>query len=280
MSSLPSHLYSSSTCSPAHAIAYVPTLPLRPARPLLSANQIPVIVRTNVNIVEINLQEGTTIFTFPFNHLILCVLATFLRATSINVTPTKSRSQTSPPAVAERALPPHPARQPPSRPATSASSPLSRVMVPTHAVRNPHFCRMPHLLMMAHSFLFSCSRISSSARIFQPNAFPARVVARMSNFTGKRLRLVPVTTPLGPLPPRPRSAAASGLRGYRLISTTSSSRHRCPRHLSAPPPSLVQTRSSIPRLPLTLLPLLTLQIGRLQTCHSCLFPWHLNKTWL
>ena len=155
MSSLPSHLYSSSTCSPAHAIAYVPTLPLRPARPLLSANQIPVIVRTNVNIVEINLQEGTTIFTFPFNHLILCVLATFLRATSINVTPTKSRSQTSPPAVAERALPPHPARQPPSRPATSASSPLSRVMVPTHAVRNPHFCRMPHLLMMAHSFLFS-----------------------------------------------------------------------------------------------------------------------------
>ena len=125
-----------------------------------------------------------------------------------------------------------------------------------------------------------CPRISSnSVRIFQPNAFPARVVARMSNSTGRRLRLVPVTIPLGPLPPRPRSVAALDLRGYRLISIASSSRHRRLRHLSAPPPSRVQTRSSIPRLPSTLPPL-SLQLGRLQTCPSYPFRWCLNQTWL
>ena len=102
----------------------------------------------------------------------------------------------------------------------------------------------------------------------------------MSNSTGRRLRLVPVTIPLGPLPPRPRSVAALDLRGYRLISIASSSRHRRLRHLSAPPPSRVQTRSSIPRLPSILPPLLSLQLGRLQTCPSYPFPWCPNQTWL
>ena len=125
------HMRSRTPHSPA------PPHPLTPQR-----NQTLVIVLTNVNIVEINLQEGTTISTFPFNHLILCVLATFSPAMSINVTPTKSHFPTAPPAVAERAPLPHLAQQPPSRPATSASSRLSPVMVPTHAVRNHHFCRI------------------------------------------------------------------------------------------------------------------------------------------
>ena len=116
-----------------------PLLPFHPAHLPLSTNpnQTPVTVRTNANTVEINLQGGTTTSTSPSNHLILCVLATFSPATSINATPTKCRAPTAPPAAAERAPLPLLARQPPSKPATNASSPVSRAMVPCHAVCNP-----------------------------------------------------------------------------------------------------------------------------------------------
>lgn len=137
--------------------------------------------------------------------------------------------------------------------------------------------------LSAHNDLFLfvslLSWVSSSVRILQQNAFPASVAVRMSNFTGKPLQVVPVIILPGPLPPPPpRSVAVLALRGCRLISMISSSPPRRPCRLSAP--SLVQTRSSIPNLPLTLPPLLTLQIGRLQTCPSCHLPWHLMQTWL
>ncbi|KAG6372229.1 hypothetical protein JVT61DRAFT_8029 [Boletus reticuloceps] len=81
-----------------------------------TCDHIQVIVHTNANIVVINLQE-----------------ATFSPATSINVTPTKSLSPTTLPALAERALWLRPARPPPSRRATNVSKPLFLAMVATHA---------------------------------------------------------------------------------------------------------------------------------------------------
>lgn len=235
--------------------------PAPPANPLLSTIQIPVIVRTSANTVEINLQEGTpgsTILRSITSFFVF--LATFLPATSTNVTPTKNRLPTPLQALAERAQPLPPARPPPSRPATSVSSPLSLATVPTHAVRNPHFPKY-RLLTMAFSLF---SRASSSARILQQNVLPASVVAPMSNFTGKPLLLVLVINPPDPLPlPRPRSLAALDLPGYHLMRITSYLRHRCPLYLSPPSLPRPQTRYSIPHLPLIPPPLLTLQTGRL-----------------
>lgn len=224
MSSLPGHLYSSSTCSPAHAITYVPTPSLH-AHPL-TAIQTLVIVHTSANTVEINLQEGTPLSTLPFNHLMLCVLATFSPATLINVTPTKSRPQTPPLALVGRALLPHPAQQPPSRPAINASSPLSRVTVPTHAVRNLHF-----LPSSARDGLFLFV-LPPPLGVPFPLDLAAKCVSRKCRCTYVKFHRQ--TAPTGPGHHPPRSSSSPSLGG----SIGSS---RLPSHLDnfvlAPPPS-------------------------------------------
>lgn len=273
MPCLPGNFYSSSACSTAHAITYVATLPLHPVHSLVTTHQTRAIVHTNANTVEINSQEGTPVSTCLFRPF-TATPATSSHAISTNATPAKNLFPTQPLAIAERARPPHLARPPPSRLAINVSSPVSHVTVPTRAVRNPHSLS----LSIAHNspFLFVLSPCPDP-RIPQQNASPASVVARMSNFTGKPLQAVPVTILLGPPPPpHPRSALA--LHGYPLITMISSSRHRRPRHLL--PPSPVRTRSSIPRLPSTRPPLLTLKIGRLQTYHNCPFPSRLMRRWM
>lgn len=277
MSSMPSNVHSPSACSTAHAITYVPTLPLHPIHSLTRRKPDTGDRPYKCQYCGDQFARRYASLHFPLsNHLIPWLLATFSLATSINATPTRSLSQTASPAVAEKALLPHLARPHPSRPVTSVSSPVFHVMGPTLAVRTPPLST----IIRSSLSVLSPYLDSSPLRNLQQNAFPASVAVRMSNFTGKLLRAVPVIILPAPLPLlRPRSV--SGLRGYRLIIwMVSSLRHLRPCHLLAPPPSLVQTRSSIPHLPLTLLLLLTLQIGRPQTCPSCPFPWHPMQTWL
>lgn len=202
--------------------------PAPPSQPTKHTHQTPVIVRINVNTVEINLQEGAPVSTFPSNHLILCLLATFSPATSINVTPMKNLSPTPPPVLVERALPPRPARPPPSKLVINASSPLSLVMAPTHAVCNAHF--LPSSLAHDGPFLFV---LSSCPFVFFPD-LAAKCVSRKCRCTYVKFHRQTAPTGPGHRPPQSPSSSTSSLSGGIGPS-------RLPSHLDnfmlAPPPS-------------------------------------------
>lgn len=152
MSSMPSNVHSPSACSTAHAITYVPTLPLHPIHSLTRRKPDTGDRPYKCQYCGDQFARRYASLHFPLsNHLIPWLLATFSLATSINATPTRSLSQTASPAVAEKALLPHLARPHPSRPVTSVSSPVFHVMGPTLAVRTPPQC----LPSSAHPFLSS-----------------------------------------------------------------------------------------------------------------------------